>query len=314
MSTAVSFDRFTDLPPELRRAIWRLCIPSRICELDTPDSMLIYDTDDEKSPVPCKLWQSTVINASPPAVTRVCRESRGIALETGGPPSVDAQHVPIDDRWASNTVPPWIHAWEDQSRDSAHLYWDLDYECDFQAGTFSDVASVCWLAFWARRLRRPASIMLGRLNSRVEWDTPIEDDEQPDTDDVNDGQLEYIRAFKRIPEYLVIMQIIVVHTDFKTGAATELFGLLGDAPVQIVDMADASRVAEFFQLAEECERRSPVSVSQDFQRRPLALGKQKLKNAVLAGLRSEELLGRMRPAYMFRLCTLMCNHIHRDAQ
>lgn len=54
----------------------------------------------------------------------------------------------------------------------------------------------------------------------------------------------------RSSDWLVVMQFIVVHSRFEAAAATGLFGLLGDGPVQIVNVAEEARVDAFFDLAE----------------------------------------------------------------
>ena len=100
-----------------------------------------------------------------------------------------------------------------------------------------------------------------------------------------------------------------MHSDVKSAAATNHFGLLGEARVQIVDVSEQSRIEALFSLAETCERKSRVTVSQDFSREAPGSLQRKLWKVVVEQFRSEEMAARMRPAVMFRLCTQMCNHV-----
>ena len=93
---------------------------------------------------------------------------------------------------------------------------------------------------------------------------------------------------------------------------TDLFGLFGDAQVQIVDVSQEAKVAAYFDLAETCERRTPVTIRQNFGRDSVDSMKNYLRQVIIDQFHSEELAATMHPAIMFRLCTRMCNHIgHR---
>lgn len=122
-------------------------------------------------------------------------------------------------------------------------------------------------------------------------------------------QERWISAFKQLSSCLVVLQVVVVHTDLQDGARTGLFGLLGDAPIQIVPMAEEARIDECFSLAAECESRGGSVVNpQDLERRSLQVAKQRLRDKIVWQYGTEELVEIMQPAIMFRLCTLMCNH------
>jgi len=58
---------------------------------------------------------------------------------------------------------------------------------------------------------------------------------------------------------MVVMRTIIIHASYKYAAKTDIFGLLGDAPVQIVDVSDEARVKAFFDFADESQRKgSPL--------------------------------------------------------
>jgi hypothetical protein len=115
-------------------------------------------------------------------------------------------------------------------------------------------------------------------------------------------------VLKRQPNWRVVMRTVVAHSDPKTAAKTGLFGLLGDAPVQIVDWSDSPRIKAYFDFAEKCEQDKSVTISQDFRRELHYSMTGKLRDVIMKQFNSEELAAAMNPAIMFRLCTRMCNH------
>ncbi|KAG9547080.1 hypothetical protein KCU71_g13691, partial [Aureobasidium melanogenum] len=119
---------------------------------------------------------------------------------------------------------------------------------------------------------------------------------------------EFINAYKTLPSWLVVMRIVVVHSDLHSAAATGLFGLLGDAPVQIIPVFEEAKIDSFYGLAERCERGQDVTASQDFTRKSADEMRQELRDEVWSRFNSEDLVAIMHPAIMFRLCTQMCNH------
>lgn len=88
---------------------------------------------------------------------------------------------------------------------------------------------------------------------------------------------------------------------------TGLFGLLGDALVQVVDTSQEARIEVFLKLAEACERDLPGAVPQGFSRETFASTKETLRRRVMDLYHDEELTTRMHPSIMFRLCTNSCS-------
>lgn len=117
---------------------------------------------------------------------------------------------------------------------------------------------------------------------------------------------------QRLPEWMVVMRVVVVHAEFKTAAMTGLLRLLGDAPVRIVDMGDEDKIEALFCLAETCQSQTAVSIGQDFSRESpdsIRTWERRLKRVLKSHFRLEKITAIVRPAIMFRLCTDMCNHI-----
>ena len=104
------------------------------------------------------------------------------------------------------------------------------------------------------------------------------------------------------------MRVIVVHSDLKSAAATGLFGLLGDARVQLVEASEEDKLEVYFGFAENCERHNAGAIKQDFRRESAASMVDAIRATVINQFGSEELMKALRPAIMFRLCTHMCSH------
>lgn len=120
-------------------------------------------------------------------------------------------------------------------------------------------------------------------------------------------------TLKQLPNWLVVMGVIVIYSDLEAAKATALLGLLGDAYVHVVGVSENARIEAFLNLAEMCERKGTIKGPQDFSREAADSMKKKLTAVVVQEFQSEELVAARHPAIMFRLCTRMCNHIsHKD--
>ncbi|CAD0096621.1 unnamed protein product [Aureobasidium vineae] len=303
---APAFRLFAQLPAELRLKVWRYCLPHRVCELDQPVDRIVFNLDDDSSS-PCQLYQTTYQNGRPPLISHVCRESRFVATESGGSATVCDPDRPLDTQWISGTDNS--DAWFDTTPDSPHLNWTSGYEADYD---YSGDSLQC-LVWEASRMSATPSIMLTYLDptahephaSRLFLQTqsmlPVPKLVTPD-------KVKVINAYKQLSAWLVVMRVVVVHAHLDAAAATGLFSLLGDAPVQIVPASDQARLNRFYDLAEECERRQPVTVAQDLTRQSADSMRQHLRRVITTNFHSDELTTIMHPAIMFRLCTRMCNH------
>jgi hypothetical protein len=72
-----AFHYFSQLPPELRCLIWKLCLPHCTAEEDTLDFLL----DGNECRQACSADSITNPNAQPPVIAFVNRESRQVPLE-----------------------------------------------------------------------------------------------------------------------------------------------------------------------------------------------------------------------------------------
>lgn len=309
-SPTLQFSLFPRLPVELRKEIWRFCLPHRVWEITQPaDDIVFAEYDDTPAPYPCMLRHTTYMNGRPPVISRVCHEARSVAFEAGsillGRPILPDRPAdrPPEAQWKSSI--DVVDAWRDSARDSAHTNWASAYEAEYDYFG-NPVYSTAWealrlpgggsftLDYFHRRFGSEYEFVPGVGMSAV---MPVSHDKTKDD-----------QALGMLSTWLVVMRVIVVHLDFRSAAESGLFGLLGDAWVQVIDAADQSRIDTFLEYAEVCEQRAVVTTKQDFVLEPPHAMRRGLRELVLAEFHSENLVALMRPAVMFRLCTRMCNH------
>ncbi len=84
MSSQDSFHPFPRLPFEMRHAIWKLCVPHRVFDVDDlpwEEDLCIW-REGKRLPITCRdIWKTSEKNALPPRIARVCREARAVAKE-----------------------------------------------------------------------------------------------------------------------------------------------------------------------------------------------------------------------------------------
>ncbi|KAL3429762.1 hypothetical protein BDV09DRAFT_179783 [Aspergillus tetrazonus] len=281
-----TFYLFPKFPPEIRLAIWRECLPHpHIMELDYQQEDIIWDEEPQ-----CKMNSKiTSINAAPPIISHVCRESRAVAFESGHPQLLPDPNIPDTDYFCKYMPrKPWL----DTARDIVHLNWEPWVDIDWQTYDMGDpVRCLMWYAALTRS--RELSIMMGLLQTFQCRNNP--DEPHPH---YRWTRAELADLMRTRPKWIVVvMPPVVIHADAETGAG--LFGLLTDARVQLVDADDEARLAEFNGLGEA----SNVTIGARVGQEELALAKEELREAVNWFFGSEDKAPVMRPAVMFRLCT-----------
>lgn len=272
---------FSQLPTELRLGIWRICLPNRVVEIDYPwDEGVFY-----LNLPPCKLQQTTNINRRAPVISRVCHESRMVAFETGY--YRDEGWPPQEAPWHSNLFVERM--WLDPCRDITQLNWTLVYSAGY-CGLGSALDFLAWIAAESRG----GSFMFDYLETTRDGEVDLR---------------ERIGALQKL-QY-VVMHLIIVHTTSETAAKTGLFGLLGDACIQLVDVSDEARLHALFDFAEKCESEANGSITskQDFRRQSPESVKKILNDKLVRrfGAQATQKLS-LRPAIMFRFCPHFCNH------
>ncbi|KAL7940513.1 hypothetical protein V8C42DRAFT_337343 [Trichoderma barbatum] len=237
---STAFPQFALLPVELRLAIWFYCLPHRVVQRDDPYMVQRLREEDK-----CWSVRPSLKNAAPPRIASVCRESRQVAMRWG-------KMVSQDYSW--NLGPIWIQL----RLDTYHLNftseatWDygLDKELvdEFIKDRFSwldkvplSIPSEYYFNFdlelqdFSRMRRLP----------RIE----IRDDFVDEDLNVvyNEYAYYYPRPFTDI-SLSATMAFITIHAKRRHAVASGLFGLLLDAPVQLVDFDGEQNIRSFHAL------------------------------------------------------------------
>lgn len=297
-ASEVVFVRFADFPTEIRLAIWRHCLPHRVVELDYQPDDIIWDEGPDDEAPPCSAnGMIQLRNKAPPLITRVCRESRQVAFETARqlPGFPDPRDPENTQEFANYMV---THPWLDTARDAIHINWDPTADIEWQTYDWGDPVR-CVMSYAAQTRARRASIRLGLLRAMKSRDTS-HDHYRWTRSELADLMRSESRA-QLLSWSVVVRPPIVVHAA-GTADYGSLFGLLGDAPVQLVDIDDERRIDMFLGLGIT----SGITISPGIEPGQLARAKQELQDVVDALFGSELPAPSLHPVIMFRLCTESC--------
>ena len=134
---AQPFPLFPQLPVELQRRIWELCLPARIVELDLQGAGIV--------PTSCILQSTSQINRRIPLALRICRESRSVALLTGATKL-------YDDDCKHSDAPKWEalndirDLWVTPLTDVLHLNCNYPYDGGWYNFCGKPLLLLLWLA------------------------------------------------------------------------------------------------------------------------------------------------------------------------
>jgi hypothetical protein len=110
----------------------------------------------------------------------------------------------------------------------------------------------------------------------------------------------------RHPQWLIVMQVVVEHAPRRRVASSGFFGLLGDAPLQIIDLADAVKIDAMSKLAQDCDNARLFKSGQELN---LLADQHALRMKHISELvasREMALTTDFRPSIAFLWCPLMC--------
>ncbi|KAF4292865.1 hypothetical protein KXX33_009211 [Aspergillus fumigatus] len=230
-----SFHYFSQLPPELRRLIWTHSLPHRIAEEDIP----VFLLDGNEARQACWARRITHQNAQPPTIAFVNRESRQVALEHG--------------RWLESQETTSLDSiWVQPRRDVLHLNWTrMRYNV---WGNADDPSSPIAMFLWrAESLGMPPSVVAEiihpfRLKALLEGAEGADASDSPwllYRDGTNNDVADIAYCAESQRRLDVAMAAVSLHIPPEAARRSGLFGLLGDAPVQMVDVGDVTRLRQF---------------------------------------------------------------------
>ncbi|KAJ5799249.1 uncharacterized protein N7518_001317 [Penicillium psychrosexuale] len=251
-----SFHYFMRLPLELRRIIWMHCLPYRIAEEDIPDCLF----NGCESNQACDTRKTMKQNAQLPTIAFVNSESRQVALEQGQilksveintleliwvQPRRDVLHINwirlyytirgVDDDAPGRADEFLLHAKDLGMRPSvmAELIHPFNLKAVLDGGDGSDPPG------------DPSPFYTGVSVMPVLPYHCIEGDDMREMVDV----LPWAKGQRSRLD--IAMAGVSLHITREAALRSGLFGLLGDAPVQMVDVDDKARLREFEALFRE---------------------------------------------------------------
>jgi hypothetical protein len=255
MST-VSFPYFSQLPLELRRMIWMQCLPHRIAEEDTPDCFF----SGYRSNQACDARHTTRQNAQPPTIAFVNSESRQVVLEQGR----------ILESVEGNDL-KWL--WVQPRRDILHLNWTRMLYA-IQGVDYDATGPTVEFLLHATDLGMRPSVVAELIHpfnlKAVLYDadgSDASDSAEPFDYYGNPNIPEATYHYKKPDDVRDIVDMLTwgksqitlhvalagvsLHITREAALSSGLFGLLGDAPVQMVDVDDEARLRGFQALFRE---------------------------------------------------------------
>ncbi|KAL6807243.1 hypothetical protein GGI42DRAFT_272195 [Trichoderma sp. SZMC 28013] len=256
-STVPKFPQFSLLPSEIRLQIWFYCLPRRVVQRDDP-FYLVEVREEQK----CWSIRPTCQNAAPPLIASVYRESRDVVRKWG---------KLITQDFRLNIGPIWIQPRLDRYNlncDIRYIWDDEDY-----LETMYD--------FIEEGLYR-LDIMPVSLRAEYLYPFDLEPEKDPfpkcpileihgkpvneySPDDPYDEFATYIeRPYAGVSESATLT-FICIHATKEQAVDSGLFGILLDAPVQLVDFDDNERLEQFYSLFRKgyCNDKRP-EVSKQF--------------------------------------------------
>jgi len=236
-----AFPLFQQLPPEVRRAIWQLCRPHRVTEIDFPHRILGPCITIHTFKYSCSGYDTTFLNSRRPIITRVCRESRAVAIEGTG--SVAKGYA----RGYSGGVAEnrTRYSWVSEATDIVHLNWTEGWDMDGGWSNASPIPLFTWLApqFVAASI---VDDLIHPFGARL---ITKDDKEDSDSDSEEYGPpapiLDHLALWK---DYFVTIQLVKLHVSFEQVLESGLFGRLGEECIQLVDPFDKDKIHKYFEL------------------------------------------------------------------
>ncbi len=232
------FPGFPRLPAEIRQHIWRLCLPSRVVDFDALDSRVSWETREEWSICVCPREAGLRANQAPPLIMRVCREAYDVAVRYG---AVDR----------TGRLETWLQPGLDRIlfvhfRVLAPLWYGA-YDASYEGNRYN-VRKLAEAFAWARRLGMPMAVYHLNLYpfgfdaafEMMNWQS-----------DILAPQIALLTEFARLgrhQQFPCAIRTVVLHATRRQAAGAGLFGRLGDAACQLVDMADEARIRAYYEF------------------------------------------------------------------
>jgi hypothetical protein len=212
------------LPPEIRHYIWELTLPVRVVELDVPLNHIVRTS--------CQLQTTTWLNARAPLATRICHESRAVALGNGGPLYSDDEGGTRGPAWAAGN-PIAFNPWARPATDVLHINWTSAYDTGFALYTGAIALLHSKAQQQGMRMSIMSSLILG-FNTFGQSFTF--------------GASQALALLRSDTTYLVTLHVVSLHVGLDVALKTGLFGRLCEERVRLVGAGDKATFQAFSDL------------------------------------------------------------------
>ncbi|KAK3312825.1 hypothetical protein B0H66DRAFT_595334 [Apodospora peruviana] len=230
------FHFFRRIPPELRRAIWLLCLPRRVVGLNTAPTAEAGTC--HFAPTSHRSW-------APPVISAVCAESRYIVVENG----VNLEKMLADlalpesrrTRWTNFYTSSLGLLWFQSMRDIVHIPLARG---PYEKGDPAPMLLRLAVAKAGGRVSIMANVLLGFHDTGFTQApfSGLEPGIYPAVWEL------FFRLSHNNSEVNFVLELVNIHIPFCAGRSSGLFGLLGDESVQLVDAMDETAILPFYNL------------------------------------------------------------------
>lgn len=201
--------------------IWKFCIPRRVVELEVPVKDVLPRTN-------CDFIWTNRHMSSPPLITRICRESRKVALENGGPLQDYPEVVQTEFNWKA------IDAWFSPKYDIVAWYWRPEQQVAYGLEVVGDPLSY----FVQNALQAQGALILSRnIYPFVPFDSNMNSPPIMEEDE--------LAKMTRLKTIMVCVKTLGIHASPEEAKGSNLWGLTGEEMIRMVDATDVDTIREF---------------------------------------------------------------------
>ncbi|KAL7915163.1 hypothetical protein GGI35DRAFT_436236 [Trichoderma velutinum] len=253
-STEPEFPHFSLLPSEIRLQIWFYCLPRRVAQRDDP--FYVVKVREEQK---CWSIRPTSQNAAPPLIASVCRESRHVVRKWGKTFTQDFE---------LNMGPIWIQPRLDRYNLNCDIryFWDDDDYLYTMYYFLEEGFYLLGVLPVSLRAEYFFPFTLEPQNEIFQKDPILDIHGKPISSDLpyDDFTNHIERPYVGVSESATLT-FICIHATKEQAAECGLFGILLDAPVQLVDFDDNKQLEAFYALFQKscCNNKRP-EVSKQF--------------------------------------------------
>lgn len=252
-------------------------------------------------------WAITQANGLPPCITRVCAEARAVAFETGSLQHHPFVHGRDNNDWDQDDYPDFAEThgnrllWVDSQRDRVLTHYTTATNEEIEEDALHG-DPLQYAIHHAAHLELGEPVIALEL---IHWFTHFNDPYERSKFSRWSAK-ELAEIMQAVPSWTItVLRPIFVFA--KPDVVTGLFGLLNDAPVQLVDLDDQDRLWSYIALGD----RDGVTVSKHVSLDDIQQALVQVEEDMQWLFRSEHSMPAYRVALIFRLYTDEV-HVERD--